>query len=406
LSYDLDIATRVKPEQVHLEVFAALHKGLALEGRLGDDLTNVTVHKRALFSRKPLVEVYTPTQAHEPEDFDEDLAKLVPPPCWLTQIAIPGFVKEGIELGIELAEHIADKCDGAVFDPQAGTVIWPKEKGSPTAPPSEKARIREVELEWYIASSRSGVEAARALLMALRKHCPEAVPIRFGEYEPLQGRMESRSDEPFFKAWEKAGRDTLGMLFFKAKNPCFGGTIDLPGTMPPRAGGTKAGCISLNFDGTTLYADSQTRETVSTLFLEVARALHAFYGRGFVRRDVIVSRGGPAYDGKSETYPSGLWRGAWRGVPPVPTWLTWFGPPYNVLVEESLPPDRSVTLPEGVLVRLGQEPLDLDQLQSLFPALPSRLLSGVQEQVITLPTGRIVKVSPDVKAAEFIPPLE
>lgn len=113
------------------------------------------------------------------------------------------------------------------------------------------------------------------------------------------------------------------------------------------------------------------------------------------------------YDGKSEIYPSGFWQGAWRGIPPAPTWLTWFGPLYRDLVEESLRPIRNEVLPEGVLVSLGQEPLDLDQLQSAFPSLPGRLLSGVQEQVITLPTGRLVKVSPSaVRTAEFIPPLE
>ena len=49
------------------------------------------------------------------------------------------------------------------------------------------------------SSSSSGCFATA--LRLFRQHCPEALQQRFGQFEPLQGRLERDGDEAFAQAW-------------------------------------------------------------------------------------------------------------------------------------------------------------------------------------------------------------
>lgn len=407
VSYDLTIATREKPIGLHLEEFVAARGGLTFEGQLGEEFSNIIITARDKPGSDAVVEIYSPVRAIESEDIDEGLAALVTPPCWLTELGVPGFTKKGIEVAKELARHIAERCQGAVLDPQVGSVVWPESPSEPLRSPSKNERIREINLEWYLPRSRAAPDTGPVFMAALRRHRPEAVPVRFGKFEPLQGRLEPGRDEPFFAAWSDAGRDPLGSLIFKAKAPCFGGSIHLPGSRPPRVGDLPVTKISLQFDGRIVCTDESWREKVVSLFVELSRALGAFYGRGYVLRNIIVSRGGPAFDGKSETYPSAAIRGSWCGIPPTPAWLLWFGGPYTPLVRHALEGVQRIESSAGTFVRFGIEPLDLDQLRTVGVDLPDRLMAKHEiRPTIKLPDGREAKIlGADVKPAEFTPEL-
>ena len=210
MSYDLTIATREKPIQLYLQEFAAARSGLTYEGRLGEEFSNVIITVRDKPGLDAFVELYSPVRAIESEDIDEGLAALVTPPCWLTELGVPGFTKRGIEVAKELARHIAERCQGAVLDPQVGSVIWAVSPPEPPQSRSKDERIREVNLEWYLPPSRAAPDTGLIFLATLRRHCQEAVPVRLGKFEPLQGRLESSRDEPFFAAWSDTGRDPAG----------------------------------------------------------------------------------------------------------------------------------------------------------------------------------------------------
>jgi len=407
MSYDLTIATREKPIQLYLQEFAAARSGLTYEGRLGEEFSNVIITVRDKPGLDAFVELYSPVRAIESEDIDEGLAALVTPPCWLTKLGVPGFTKRGIEVAKELARHIAERCQGAVLDPQVGSVIWAVSPPEPPQSRSKDERIREVNLEWYLPPSRAAPDTGLIFLATLRRHCQEAVPVRLGKFEPLQGRLESSRDEPFFAAWSDTGRDPLGMLILKSKAPCFGGSIHLPGSRPLRAGDRPVTKISLEFDGRIVCTHESWREKVVNLFAELSRALGAFYGRGYVLRNIIASRGGPVFDGKSESYPSASIRGSWCGIPPTPAWLLWFGGPYTPLVRDALEGVQRIESSAGTFVRLGIEPLDLDQLRTVGFNLPDRLMAKHESRpAIKLPDGREAKIlGAEVKPAEFIPEL-
>ena len=112
--------------------------------------------------------------------------------------------------------------------------------------------------------------------------CPEALPTRFGTFEPLQHRLDS-NDESFLKMWEEVSNVEYGDLFFwSAKRPCFGGNISFPDKRdkfrPP--GAERSIHLSMDFDKRALHADAAWCETIVQLFVELARKLKAFYASG------------------------------------------------------------------------------------------------------------------------------
>jgi hypothetical protein len=83
-----------------------------------------------------------------------------------------------------------------------------------------------VTCKWFFPNSRRTPARARHLLELVRHLCSEAVPVRFGMFEPLQGRLEHGNDEPFVLGWEQAASVPYGdWLFFQSRPPCFGGSV-------------------------------------------------------------------------------------------------------------------------------------------------------------------------------------
>lgn len=405
MSYDLEIAIQLKPEQVHLDEFLASRKDVVQDGKFGVELHSAILRLNPGTPSEAFVEVSAPSRVFEPGDLDEGLAAAVPDAEWLMQMGVPGFDREGVKLALALAQHFAERCQGAVLDPQVGRVVWPPASAQkPQAPPSRE-RIRCIMLAWYFTPSRLSPREAPLFLATLRRTFPEAVPTRFGKYEPLQGKLEPGDDGPFVEAWSSTETDVLGDLTVKCKRPCFGGSIFLTKRGPSRRGEAKARRIKLDFDGRTIEADEHRLEALVNLFVELSRSMGAFFAHGYVVRGVVGGRGGIGFDSKTEQYP--VPNGWWWGIPPTPTWLAWFGQPYRSLVEPALQRPEATAFDEGVLLRLGQQPADYDNVKDVALRLPANLLAGMQKSTTTLPNGKQASTwGWQAKPAEFIPPLE
>ncbi|TMI29511.1 hypothetical protein E6H29_11205 [Candidatus Bathyarchaeota archaeon] len=356
MSHDLEIVTSIKPVHFLLEKFIATRNNLTIQGKLGSDAGNVIVYRKERNALVASFEIWGPSKA-ESEDLEESVVSIVQPPRWVTQISVPaGGEKDDRTSAEELARYISERCTGVVYDPQVAAVTWPKVSDQRPSMRSQKERIRLVKLDWYLPKGQASESMAHTLLRYLREICPEALPVRFGSYEPLQGRI------------------------FQCKSPCFAGQI-----FTPRRNVVKESPIlqevhvSLDFDGRVLQTKGEWCDKIVTLFGELAKYLKAFYACAYIERGVIASRRGLGYDGESEHYP--LPRGRWVGVPSTPTWLSWFGGPYKSLVEESLKGAGCESSPEGILVRIGPWPMDLDELQGKMVRLPDELVAKMEQRV-------------------------
>jgi hypothetical protein len=393
LSYDLEIVVHGKPERDDIEQLLSARPGFSLAGKFESGEGNLLVSRRARKTEQPAFTVDGPF-AVEVDDLPEKSAAAVLAPRWLIQVSVPaGAAGKDLAAARALARHLASRCNGAVYDPQEDAVIWPKGKRRRYRAPLEEQRIRVVGLAWFCPPTENGRGAAEMLLACARRHFPEIVPQRFGTFEPLQGRLGQGNDGPFLAAWHtESQRECAGSLFWKSTAPCFGGSVVFPDRRknPPERlcpkGGQPAVSVKVSLDGRALDADGRWRDAAVSVFLDVARKLGAFYAGGIVERDVIARRG-LWYDGRSENLSlGGPW---WCGLPETHTWLAWFGNPYRPYVGTVLPDTESpLTLPyppgspaiardleEGLLLQVGKEPRDTDQLRGAFPRLPAELLA-------------------------------
>lgn len=340
MSWDLLVATHDRPLTGAVDEFLKPGGKYASQGSLEPPSSNVLV-SRSLTDGKQAAFTIDGPHVVEIEDLPEALASGVLSPRFLLEISAPAAATAADRsVAIGLAKHLAERFHGAVYDPQAGGLVWPRSRKRVYTASSEEARIRVVDLFWYVEGGEAAQELPAQLL-----HVPDE-------------REKYPNGKP----------------------------VGIPGTK-------SCTVISLNFDGRALHGDERWCTAVVGLFSSMAKRLGAFYAAAHVQRNVIAKRS-LWYDDKSERLP--MPSSSFAGLPPVPTWLAWFGPPYAPHVADSVKDYAAHTADGAWLFRGGPEPMDVDELVTRFPSLPARLIFKPREDA---PPGE-----PRVVAAEFIPP--
>jgi hypothetical protein len=313
------------------------------------------------------LDITGPTRVADLEGVEERLLNAVPKPRWDMAISRPAAAGDaGVRLALQIAEELAAAFAGAVYDEQTEKLLFPTNTGSPVA--RVPAKIRVVRLTWLLHHARGGPESAAALLAAIRDYFPAALPTRYGDVEPLRHRFDAGRKAAFGQFWERLNHATVPLLFWKAEPPCLGGSAFLLGQEPDPAQPMQ---IDLAFDGRVLEASAQARDGVVALFAGTARRLVAFYAAGYVERNWIIQRRVLSGDGSTELLAITR-KSLWDGFPQFPVWLTWFGRPYASRVRQSLAGYLVDEYPEGLALRIGDQPQDLDQLAGRYPTLPGQ----------------------------------
>ncbi len=368
MSYDLHVFSKRRPRAGDLDAFLTAKRALKADGRLKRDGYLLLTDADAVHA-----EIDGPGQV-ESEDLPDAANGAIGERGWLLQISVKPSTDAAWPN--ELAAHIARGSDGIVYDPQEDRVTWPVGFQA-RDPNSGEERITEVELVWYTPRTGTDASVPRQLLSLLREHAPESVPRRYGAVEPLPFRLGGPADDDeFVLRWQEEAAAWMPMLFWTATRPSFGGSATIS-TMqdpdPPRPGEpiTK---ISLTFDGRPFARDPDFTERVLRLFVESAAALGCIYAGGAVHRDVTLRRGRQSVNPRTETgpFPQAL---RWVGLPAAPTWIAWFGRPYTDLVRPSVTDFIALERDGGLLLRMGDEPMNSDQLAAVFPPLPLNLIA-------------------------------
>jgi hypothetical protein len=303
----------------------------------------------------------------EAEDVPDEVTAAVLGPTCVYELLVEGSAASEIPHAVRLARRLAEASSGAVLDQQSGQT-WTRGKLR-TADRVERGTIAVVELVWYTADGDTDGSAARAWLELARRQLPEALPRRFGPSEPLAKKLESDGPEAFV-AGAAAG---TGSLYFKASSPCIGGGV--AGAATRRA--VRSHNLLVHREP---LKDPRWRDALQRFFVGFAAGTDAFFASAEVQRGVEWSGQSVAYSGRSErtTYLAG--GGRWAGLPPHPTWWTWFGPEYVPLVAGHLPADQVESVGRGLFHSRGEEPLDRDQLLRNGSPLPEELLATVDPE--------------------------
>jgi hypothetical protein len=398
VSYDLEIGSHSRPTIAQVEAWATGH-GLVVKP---ESDTALVVEKESGAGDRFVLDLDGP-HAAEADDFAEELAAACLAPRWMVGVSVPySMPKRNIALARSLARHLAEVNDGAAFDPQEDGLLWPRRRRKRVPPRRSEEETTRLALEWFVPPAR-WPDTPSALVALLKRLCFEALPTRFGQFEPLQHRFDPQNPDEFVRFLID---NEAGDAFWFASRPSFGGSCFAPHAdkyAPATDDRFRVAHVEVDFDGNVLAADPRWREAVVDLFVSGARELGAFYAAAQLETGWMVSTNNRLWAVASTAIEhEHFLRGRlWQGLPPVPVWLSWYGVPYRELVAEALagqphgiqsPDEKSTgirrslkrrrvapthpgphveTRDGGVFVRVGDEPKPATQLPNL--PLPAAL---------------------------------
>ncbi|WP_229230742.1 hypothetical protein [Sinomonas cyclohexanicum] len=295
----------------------------------------------------------------EADDVPEEVAAAVPGARTMFQVLVEGTAVAEIPHAVRFARKLAKACFGAVLDEQTSEV-WPQPKEP--APASEfrvYPRVDAVEFAWYCLADEMPQDLPRRYLRLAEAHLPEALPVRYGTYTPLQGNFARDGEEGFKSAWVQAvgsdlAMDTAPPVSWASLRPIreqrIGDVRDMRMTITREA-----------------LEHASLRSRVKQFFIQFAIEIRAFHATAEVQRNYILENNrARILSGSSEMFRYSALQGDWVGLKPHPQWWMWFGPLYADAVRPYLT-GHLEEYPEGVFHSWTDAPANRDELTTLLP---------------------------------------
>jgi hypothetical protein len=325
---------------------------------------------------------------------------------WTYQLTVEGSAGPAIELARRFARELARRSDGVVYDPQVDAVVWPR-GAARRFKPQPARKIDLVQFEWFVRREDATADLPALVFDLVRSYVPEALPRRFGGFEPLQGRLEEKGREGFVAAWHAEAMS----LLWKGRPPCLGGSMaglgdELIGAQ--HAGPHPVGSVRLSFDQRA-FLDARWREDAVKLFAVLAERLPAFFAHADTDRNVGYGRGNVWYEADTVTNPGLAVRNVWMGLPSFPVWLAWFGSLYRPLVHSSVPRDLADTRGAGLLVRTSEMPASQTPAKTGRRRWPFSRGEAKEETRLRIPPHLVLKATGETQGAwkreraDFVP---
>jgi hypothetical protein len=179
MSYDLNIwTTKRLMEDVELTVKYGL--------KYSDDVL--------CYEAKTWQIILTRSLIVEEEDIPEEVQTQLPGIRYEIQLNLEPISapRKARELLNRLARDIASKYNGVIEDPQESSYVLPTGVKR-QVPPVRDERVSVVELNWYYTNQKlQQKEGFEGVVSVLAAFLPEALPKRYGLYEPPQHKYESK----------------------------------------------------------------------------------------------------------------------------------------------------------------------------------------------------------------------
>ena len=404
MSYDLNVYARKRVDRAAAVELIDSAGGAVDEDASSDDSLSVVRGARRRYSFT--LEL---AKAIEPEDVPEEVTSAVLDPQYLYEILVEGSSATEVPNAIRFARKLAQASSGAVTDEQEGTV-WSRGKLR-TPPKVEQGLVDVVELHWWLTDRVDPVMAAATWLELARRHFPEAVPRRWGVFEPLSEKADPSDPEAFVRYVERQD----GTVFFKASAPAIGGSICDFGW------GQRVDAVSLTIHRAALEQEVW-RAPLQRLFVEFASRMDAVVATAEVARNVGWSGRTMWFGPEAEHCPYLGTVSGWAGLPPYPVWWIWFGSDYAPLVRDHLDPAQVKVADNGIFHAGSAGPTDRDALvdqisgdrspKNLFGRLTRRAAGSIPtspwlpSELLAIPEKYHPQrnVMPHLKRAKVIPP--
>jgi hypothetical protein len=363
VSYDFDVFLGREPGLTELGAVLDQIPGLAISDPSADVWQVVRGARGKLsFSLDLPVRIET-------EDLPERISAAMFAPLSFIAISADGADEREIAAARRAAKALADRFEGVAVDRQSNE-IWPRSSRRKAAKPERKTIVSLVEFSWFLPASRVAPDLIRDWLELCRRHVPEVLPRRYGEFEPLQGKLAEGGPEQFLREWELAD-DTM---YFAGSFPVTGGSLPIGGERRRGHGRiVKAVEVSVLLSA---FDDPRWTSGFRHLFVDFAERSGSVYAYGEVTRGYEWSGRQPWFslrDTERTSYPN---RGEWLGLLPYPTFWSWYGNVYRPYLEGIVLQGTTQTLNGGLLHELSAQPTDRDALFALAVSDSARPRSG------------------------------
>lgn len=358
MSYDLYVyGDEAGPEALQA---AALVTGLAAED---DGLAEGSPFVVVRGARRRYSFTVEPPERVEPEDVPDEITAVLLGATSQVLVRVEGSEASEVPHAIRAARRIALAMRGAVHDVQTDEV---HRRGSTRrATPARGAIVATLAINWWVRTEGLDLPSTAETFFELaRRHLPDALPRRYGRTEPLQHQWEPGRAEAFLIHLDEDEPGDAGTSW-TGSGPVAYGSIS--------SSGWEGAVVASH--GLTILADAladvRYREAVVRFFTAVASQVDAVYASASVLHGAEWSGRQLWYPVSAEYEPGLGRRGVWKGLPPTPKWLSWFGTDYADEIGPHLSFGSVRRHDRSLFHRAADEPTDqADLARLLTPPTP------------------------------------
>lgn len=266
----------------------------------------------------------------EDEDISEEVQPLLPGISYLTELNLePTSAPESFKiLLIKVSKAIAKDVIGIIEDPQDKSIMAPSGINRFVHPKRERdERFSIIEMSWWFGENLLAQEKILdKLIDYFENKLPEALPKRYGEYEPPQFKFENTGKEGLKKYLsEHIGQHAV---WYPTK-PVVGVNFSL---LKDWGFSHKQGKQYFSVNHLSIGLDSSAlnqpgwKEHLLGVFKDISLLLKPFYGDVRLLHNHIHHGGTYSSDHKSEEHP--IAGSKWMGIPKVLGQAVVIGDPY------------------------------------------------------------------------------
>jgi len=369
VSYDFDVFLGRAADLVELADCLTSVPGLAISDRT---LATWQVVRGAAAKYSFTVE---PTVRIDVEDVPDEVSELMFTPQSLIEILIEGSDTGEIPFARRAARALAERFDGVALDKQTDE-LWPRHSRRVATKPQRAEVVALVEFRWFLLPSTVTATLIEDWLALCRRYVPEALPRRYGQVEPLQGKLADGGEPQLLREWDTAD-DTL---YFVGTTPVTDGSLPVTNVRP-----WARDMLTTNVNVSVLasaFDDDRWIAGFRALFTEFARRSRCIYAYGEVIRGLEWSGRKAWFSAKSEPTVFPGRRDGWLGLVPYPVFWAWYGASYFPLLAGRLTHGTQEVREDSVFHELAEKPVDRDALLAMMkPARFRRRVDWVPREL-------------------------
>ncbi len=255
--------------------------------------------------------VVNPSDKILPEDIEDEIASLLPSIGFLTELNLEGKGTDEARRRLRsTAKEIAKSAHGVVVNPQDDTIETPAGVSRFSPPPKQKS-FSIIRFSWWFLGDALLDRAKRELFLGmLERQLPEAMPKRYGLYEPPQ-HVYAETGKEHFKKFLDENLDDL--IVWYPRRPVISVYPKCPKPLGASRQGFRSNSLEIEIESTALNQPGWS-ENLRRFWQQMSWLLRPIYGDvrkigGYVRHGAAVYVVAGSLERFDQTTRSWFWRG-------------------------------------------------------------------------------------------------